>query len=57
MIFVSTDKGRKEKLRQAEREELEAYCKEQGFTAEQTKIFVDNSMKHLYQDDDEALDE
>lgn len=56
MIFWSTDKDWREKLKQAEQEELEAYCKEQGFTAEQTKVFIENSIKHLYQDD-EALDE
>lgn len=55
MIFDPKDKDWKEKLKQAEQEELEDYCNEQGFTKEETAKFVENSMKQLYKD--EALDE
>ena len=48
MIFDPKDKDWKEKLKQAEKEELEAYCKEQGFTKAETVEFVKNSMNNLY---------
>lgn len=55
MIFDPNDKDWQEKLKLAEQEELEAFCEDQGFTKEETKKFVENSMKRLYKD--EALDE
>lgn len=42
-----------EKLKQIEREELEDYCKEQGFTPDETAIFVKNSISRLFDDDSE----
>lgn len=44
MIFHHDAKNIKEKLREEEKAELETYCKEQGFTKEQTEIFVKNSL-------------
>lgn len=35
-------------LRKHEKEELLDYCKEQGYTEEETKIFIENSLASLY---------
>ncbi len=53
MIFDPKDKDWKEKLKRAEKEELEAYCKEQGFTKEETAVFVKNSTDNLYNGEDD----
>ena len=42
-----------EMLKQHEIDELTEYCKEQGFTAEQTEIFVRNSIARLFDEDEE----
>lgn len=44
MLFSPFDKDWERKLEEAEIEDLKEYCKQQGFTKEQTKIFVENSM-------------
>lgn len=45
-LFLPTDKNWEEKLNQAEKEELEEYCKEQGFSEQQTEIFIKNSLEN-----------
>lgn len=45
-MFVAKDTLNKEKvLRDYEIEDLKDYCKEQGYSDEQTKIFIENSLK------------
>lgn len=51
MIFSVESKDTREKLKQLEREELEDYCREQGFTKEQTELFVKNSIDNTYPQD------
>jgi hypothetical protein len=51
MTFSVGIKDTREKLKQLEREELEDYCREQGFTKEQTELFVKNSLANAYPED------
>lgn len=45
MLLSRNENNIGEKLKQAYIEELREYCKEQGFTAEQTETFIENSLK------------
>lgn len=51
MTFSAGSKDIKEKLKQLEQEELEDFCRVQGFTEEQTSMFVKNSLAHIYPED------
>lgn len=51
MTFLVGTKDIKGKTQRMEREELEEYCKEQGYTPEQTKQFVENSMAKMHTDE------
>ena len=53
MTFRYNDKNIPEKLKSAEEEELSEYCKAQGFSDEQTRMFVQNSLAKMYPEDDE----
>ncbi len=44
MIVDHTAKDIEKLLEQAERAELEAYCKEQGFSKSETETFIKNSL-------------
>ena len=44
MLFHYEEKNISKKLREAETAELEAYCKQQGYTKEQTEAFIKNSL-------------
>ena len=48
MIFSVGSKDTKEKLKRLEQEELEDFCREQGYTEEQTRVFVKNSLANTY---------
>lgn len=49
--FHHNDKDVAQKLKRAETEELIEYCKEQGYSAEQTEQFVKNSLASIYPED------
>lgn len=51
MTFRYNAKNIDEELRQHEIEELLDYCNEQGFSEEQTEIFVKNSLARIYPDE------
>lgn len=51
MTFPVGSKDAREKLKQLEKEELEDYCRERGFTKEQTELFVKNSLANTYPED------
>lgn len=51
MMFSVGSKDTKEKLKRSEQEELEDYCREQGYTKEQTRVFVENSLANTYPED------
>lgn len=51
MTFSVGTKDIKDKLKQLEREELEEYCRENGYTKEQTEQFVKNSLARIYPDE------
>lgn len=55
MICLPEEKNFKEIIKQHEIEELKEFCEDQGFTPEQTKAFIERSMKKRY--DDESTDE
>lgn len=50
MMFDTSVKDFKERLEEQQIKEWEDYCKSQGFTDEQTKVFIKNSLKNLYPD-------
>lgn len=52
MNFKYNDKRIPEKLKKFEEEELIEYCKTQGFSEEQTEIFVKNSLDNLYRNNE-----
>lgn len=52
MTYCYDDKDTSKKLRAAETEELRDYCEAQGFTPEQTALFIKNSLKRLYPDEE-----
>lgn len=49
-LFAPNTKDIEKKLLEHEKEELEEYCKEQGFTKEETEVFVKNSIKNRRND-------
>ena len=53
MIFHSSENNIPQKLKQHEIDELIEYCKEHGFSEEQTEIFVRNSVARLFSENEE----
>lgn len=53
MTYSQKDKDISQKLRNDEINELREYCKESGFTPEQTEIFIKNSLASIYPEEDE----
>lgn len=51
MIYHYDDKDISRKVKAAEVEDLKAYCEAQGFTPEQTELFIKNSIERLYSDE------
>ena len=50
-LFLPDEKDISKKLLEYEKAELGEYCKQQGFTKEQTETFIKNSIKSMYAND------
>lgn len=50
MTFYHGTENIIDKLKQNEIDELVEYCEDQGFTKEQTELFVKNSLARLFND-------
>lgn len=48
MTFFPEDKNVSSKVKAAEKKTAQDYCKERGYTEEETKIFVENFLRRLY---------
>lgn len=51
MILHHNEKDISERIKAAEKADLEAFCKENGFTETETAEFVKNSLENLYKDE------